>query len=217
MGLFSKVVDFGTDILSGGLVGAVSNILGGPASRPIIVSPPGRQVAAPTVATSPVASSVPVPTPTVSPVQFAGRTTLSPGFRGGVQPAGFGAASSYAPVVGQVIRQGAGVAAGFGLGEMLFGGGNGDKISDILRKARENTGRSVTSKKIRDSARHCGLELTAQMYGLDPMEVCRIVTETRSRRARGISASDLRRTRSTLRKVHGIQKQFKAAAAGRRC
>lgn len=89
-------------------------------------------------------------------------------------------------------------------------------MGELLNIARENSGRRVTSKIIRDSVRVCGIEVTAATFGLSTEDICRIAVTTGRRRSRGISAVDLRRTRSTLRKVSSIQRDLKAVAAGRK-
>jgi len=95
----------------------------------------------------------------------------------------------------------------FGAGAIVAGG-----IAALLALSRERTGRPASSRKIRESARVCGIALTAQTFALTESEVCTIIISTGRRRARGISAADLRRTRSTLRKVHNIQHDLRALA-----
>ena len=94
--------------------------------------------------------------------------------------------------------------------------GAGVTIAELLRQSREATGRPVNSRIIRESVRVCGIETTSDAFALTTTEVCRIAVATGRRRARGISASDLRRTRSTIRKVAGIRKQLTALGAGRK-
>ncbi len=78
----------------------------------------------------------------------------------------------------------------------------------ILATARAaNPG--ATSKKILRSARECGIELAAATFGLNVLDVCFLIAQPPTRRARGISAADLRRTRSTVRKVHNIEADFR--------
>ncbi len=77
----------------------------------------------------------------------------------------------------------------------------------ILATARANNP-GATAKKIIRSARECGIELAAATFGLDVMSVCFLIAQPPTRRARGISAADLRRTRSTLRKVGNIQRDL---------
>jgi len=83
-------------------------------------------------------------------------------------------------------------------------------VAELLAISREATGRPASSRKIRESARVCGIALTAETFGLTESQVCQIIVATGRRRARGISAADLRRTRSTLRKVHNIQHDLRA-------
>ncbi len=74
----------------------------------------------------------------------------------------------------------------------------------ILAQARAFSP-GATAKKIIRSARECGIELSAATFGLSVLDVCFLIAQPATRRARGISAADLRRTRSTLRKVANIQ------------
>ncbi len=74
----------------------------------------------------------------------------------------------------------------------------------ILEQARAFSP-GATAKKIIRSARQCGIELSAATFGLNVLDVCFLIAQPATRRARGISAADLRRTRSTLRKVANIQ------------
>lgn len=83
------------------------------------------------------------------------------------------------------------------------------RLQELLDRARMNTGQAVTSRRIRDFVRTCGLELAADFFGLREVEICEIVVSTRRRRARGISASDLRRCRATIRKMNSFQRQLK--------
>ncbi len=92
------------------------------------------------------------------------------------------------------------------------GGGNGNQISVILAKARAATGGPVTRNKLIDSAKVCGLEITAQTFGLDVTEVCMVVVKGRTRRRRGVSAADIRRTKRTIGFASKIRKDLKALA-----
>ncbi len=78
----------------------------------------------------------------------------------------------------------------------------------ILATARANNP-GATSKKILRSARECGIELSAATFGLNVLDVCFLIAQPPTRRARGISAADLRRTRATVRKVHNIEADFR--------
>ncbi len=79
----------------------------------------------------------------------------------------------------------------------------------ILMTARARSP-GATAKKIIKAAKDCGLELAAATFGLSVLDVCFLLAQPATRRARGISAADLRRTRSTIRKVTTIQQSLKA-------
>lgn len=112
-----------------------------------------------------------------------------------------------------VIRD---VGVGLGLGSIptIFGGGNGNgnPISVILAKARAATGGPVTRNKIIEAAKACGLEIAAQTFGLGVQEVCLVVVKGRTRRRRGVSAADIRRTKRTIHFASKIRKDLKALA-----
>lgn len=98
----------------------------------------------------------------------------------------------------------------------FFRGGNGGKMSaiaEILAQARETFGAGVTKNKIIDAAKNCGIELTADTFGLSVTQVCTVVVQGRSRRRRGISAADIRRTRRTIRFVNSLRKDLKKVSA----
>ena len=86
----------------------------------------------------------------------------------------------------------------------------GSIIAGYLLTASNNTGRRVTRQNVSDAVRVCGIEQAASMFGLSEGQICQIVIAKRRRRARGISAADLRRTRSTIRKVHNISHDLRA-------
>ncbi len=67
----------------------------------------------------------------------------------------------------------------------------------------------ATAKKIIRSAKECGIELSAATFGLTVLQVCFLIAQPPTRRSRGISAADMRRTRSTIRKVTNIQRDLK--------
>jgi len=79
----------------------------------------------------------------------------------------------------------------------------------ILLAARANNP-GATAKKIIRSARECGIELAAATFGLSVLDVCFLIAQPPTRRSRGISAADMRRTRSTIRKVLTISQQLTA-------
>jgi len=103
--------------------------------------------------------------------------------------------TNIAPLVGTTIAHGASTLMGF-----------------ILGKATSNTGQRVSRRDIYNAAKHCGLGVAAQTYGLSESEVCQIVVKGLPRRRRGISAADLRRTRSTIRKISTMRKDLRSLA-----
>lgn len=103
-----------------------------------------------------------------------------------------------------------------GAGRIIGGMAAGSVIADLLRKAFEVTGQRWSSKQVKEMVRVCGIAQTAATIGLSESAVCTIVTKASRRRRRGISASDLRRTRSTIRKVIHIQKDLKQLSTGRK-
>jgi len=141
-----------------------------------------------------------------SPLQFQGfpgpATSIGPGFQT--------AAFRLPPGLGPIIGGGAAGAI-----PSFFGGGNGNgksPISMILAKARAATGGPVTRNKIIDAAKVCGLEVAAQTFGLEVREVCLVVVKGRTRRRRGVSAADVRRTKRTIGFASKIRKDLKALA-----
>lgn len=141
-------------------------------------------------------------------------TRLDPQFAGNFQPSSIGPTFQSLARLPSVVRD---VGVGLGLGSLptIFnGGGNGPKnpISVILAKARAATGGPVTRNKIIDAAKHCGLEVAANTFGLDVREICLVVVKGRSRRRRGVSAADIRRTKRTIHFASKIRKDLKALA-----
>ncbi len=157
--------------------------------------------------------------------QVPGVTQL-PVITPGAAPIQAGVGSLVAPVgalAGTLIRRVIGPAAVVGgIGSVLtdiFEGGGQTPMTrrqQILAVARASSP-GATAKKIVRSARECGIELAAATFGLNVLDVCFLIAQPPSRRSRGISAADMRRTRSTIRKVTTIQKQLKALSGpGRR-
>jgi len=183
----------------GGLIGGPTGALIGAGvtaglTRP--ATPLGRQLA-PTAAplAAPAMTSV-VPTPAGAVSQV-----INLGAGRGFGTEGFGVQRRRVGLTGMVSR-GVGGAFGLALTGALV-------LSDILLRARENTGQRVTKNKIIDSAKFCGIELTAETFGLSESDVCKVIVAGRSRRRRGISAADVRRTKRTLRFVRTIRADFK--------
>ncbi len=95
----------------------------------------------------------------------------------------------------------------------FLGGGNGkNPIQVILAKARAATGGPVTRNKIIDAAKACGLETAAATFGIDLREVCLVIVKGRTRRRRGVSAADIRRTKRTINFASKVRKDLKALA-----
>lgn len=91
----------------------------------------------------------------------------------------------------------------------LFRGGRGGTLGLLLDQASQATGRRVTARMVVEAARVCGIPTAAATFGLSETQICTIIVTRRRRRARGISAADLRRTRATIRKVTSLQQQLK--------
>lgn len=142
----------------------------------------------------------------VGNIATAGLTTF---FGGGPRPTG-ATGTSIVSLGGAVGPQFLGakmpglVGGAVGLGVSL--------LSEILFRAKESTGRRVTKREIIQAAKVCGIELAAQSFGLSEIDICRVIAAGAPRRRRGISAADMRRTRSTIRKVNTIRKDLKQLA-----
>jgi len=143
------------------------------------------------------------------PVSFRGALPTTRQFSGG----GTFRASSTVPIGLGRLGRGAGTAIGL-FGNGLFGGngGNGNPVSRILARAREATGGPVTRNRIIDAAKACGLELAASTFGIDVTDVCLVVVKGRTRRRRGVSAADIRRTKRTINFASKVRKDLKALA-----
>ncbi len=143
--------------------------------------------------------------PTANPV-FGASTSAN---LGGVVPSIVRQLPRILPAIGGAV---AGGAAGQVGSSMLLGPSPAPRTMTqkqfILATARQFQP-GATSKKIIRSARQCGIELAAATFGLDVLQVCFLISQPPTRRARGISAADLRRTRATVRKVHNIEADFR--------
>jgi len=111
--------------------------------------------------------------------------------------------ASFGPAV---VRAGQAASGGSLVSSFLgIGGGNGTP----LQRARDATGRSVSRKQIILAARHCGLDVAASTFGISVEDVCMVVAKGMPRRSRGISSTDMRRTRSTLTKMNTMTKSLR--------
>lgn len=90
--------------------------------------------------------------------------------------------------------------------------GSGLNISNILKLASQACGRRITRRDVIMAVKHCGIDVASQSMCMPVRHVCQIVARGMPRRRRGISAADMRRTRSTIRKVNTIRKSLKTLA-----
>ena len=186
---------FGTNPFARGL-GAAASIAGA------FLRPPGR-------ATTPAAVPAP-PATQSSPTSVANiqRGITPAAFRG--PGARFGGTGNVASLVGQGGRIGAAIGGGLlteGISRMFGGSNNG--IKEILAEARENINGPVTKNKIIDAAKFCGIETAADTFGLSASQVCLVIVAGRTRRRRGISAADIRRTKRVIRFNKRLTKDLK--------
>jgi len=179
----------------GGPIGAAIGgaVSAGFSKAPAATAVVGRQTNPVLQPQSALTSIAPVP---FSASRISGVSFNQPGLNGaggGFQTAG---------LTGLVSR---GVGGAFGAAVLA-----GTALTEILSRARQNTGGRVTKNRIIDAARSCGIELAAGTFGLSETDVCKVIVAGRTRRRRGISAADIRRTKRTLRFVRTIKKDLKA-------
>jgi len=184
----------------GGLLGGpVGAVIGSGVSAALAPSQPatvvGRQVAPSPQFAQQMTSIVPVP---INIPSFVGPPRN--GFGTGDFNVQRRRVGTLAPLAGGVARM-IGPALGFGAGAV---------VSEILQQSREAVGRGVTKNKIIKAAKVCGIEAAADTFGLSEAQVCRVIVAGGTRRRRGISAADIRRTKRTLRFVRTIKKDLKA-------
>ena len=194
---------FHVNVIAGVVTGAVDSLVG------LIVDQIGGTPSAPVVAVGgPGFPGAPPVAVGQAGAQIVPGSAVEAGIGGGIIPV-IGA------VAGTVIRRVAGPAAVVGGIGTIVSGLTGDdarpttRRQAILAQARANSP-GATAKKIVRSARECGIELAAATFGLNVLDVCFLIAQPPTRRSRGISAADMRRTRSTIRKVSTIQRQLKA-------
>ena len=73
--------------------------------------------------------------------------------------------------------------------------------------AKAKTGRGISKKRLKAMARTCGLAETAATIGCSIQAVCLVVSSP-TRRRTGISSADMRKTRSTVRKLKTMYKSI---------
>jgi len=84
----------------------------------------------------------------------------------------------------------------------------------ILMQARAHSP-GATARKIVLAAKACGMDVAAGMHGLSVRDVCFLVINMPRRRAKGISARDMRTTNRTLRGIDRVRKNAKRALTGK--
>ena len=191
----------------GAIAPAVGGAFGGPVGGAI-----GLGVQAALASDSPSAAATVGRTTQPGPVSISPVATSQ--FQGGgFFPSSTGPTFASLSRLPSVIRD---IGTGIGLSSLpsIFnGGGNGNNpISIILAKARAATGGPVTRNKIIEASKACGLETAAATFGLDMREVCLVVVKGRTRRRRGVSAADIRRTKRTIGFASKIRKDLKVLA-----
>ena len=164
--------------------------------------PPGRATTPAPAVTAAVSQSAP------TSVANVGRGITPAAFRG--PGARFGGTGNALSLVGAGGRIGAAIGGGLlteGISRMFGGSSNG--IKEILAEARENINGPVTKNKIIDAAKFCGIETAASTFGLNASQVCLVIVAGRTRRRRGISAADIRRTKRVIRFNKRLTKDLK--------
>lgn len=198
----------------GSLIGAVAPALGA-----VIGGPPGAaigsMIGAGAQAMDPPRAQAAIGRQTQpGPVSVSATSVVPPTSMLAMPPVSQAAPSmAMASTLPQVIRRGTEFALGTGLGYMLNGNGNGKTpLQQILARARAATGGPVIRNKIIDAAKTCGLSTAAQTFGISVQDVCQVVVRGRTRRRRGISAADIRRTKRTIYFASKIRKDLKVLA-----
>lgn len=77
-----------------------------------------------------------------------------------------------------------------------------------LAMIQKASGRRVSHRQLMQIVRVCGIDFAAESLNVDARIICQAIVTRRSRRSRGISAGDLRRTRSTIRKINNMASQL---------
>ena len=142
-------------------------------------------------------------------------TTLSTGTSvgpiGALAGGGFiQAADILAPVAARAIATRVSPVPAFLQAEARAGGVRQVTRKQLILMTARAANPGATAKKIIRSARECGIELAAATFGLNVLDVCFLIAQPPTRRSRGISAADMRRTRSTVRKVLTLSRDISA-------
>lgn len=103
------------------------------------------------------------------------------------------------------------VMAGTGLRAGVMGAAvqtAGSMIRNILARASATIGKRITRKNAVALVKRIGLEAAALALGISILEMAQVVASAPTRRARGISGGDMKRTRRTLRKINSLACQL---------
>ena len=190
----------------GKFIGSIAPFVGGAIAGPI-GAVLGAGISSGFGSSAPAPAPAPIPARAVTPQgpQFApsSLTSVAP------TPNPFNVqrrrVATFLPAAGR-----AAAAGGIGGAIVSMFGGGGESVGDILRQARETFGRGVTKNKIINAAKFCGIESAADTFGISDTQLCKVIVSGRTRRRRGISAADIRRTRRTLRTVKSIRADLKS-------
>jgi len=182
----------------GAVFGPLGGVIGGGVGAALAPDPVSAATLGRTTLPGPFSNAAPLPNPFLNRASFAANSILP-------TPASFG--------LGRLPSILGGLGTGLALEPFMRSGGQPrNPISEILAKARQATGGPVTRNKIIEAAKACGLEVAGQTFGLDIREVCLVVVKGRTRRRRGVSAADIRRTKRTIGFASRIRKDLKALA-----
>ena len=125
--------------------------------------------------------------------------------------------------IGTVQMGIAGIAPGIGRAVAPIAAQAGRIIVGLIRTAtgrvrgvRLPSGQFVTRRKMLKLARDVGIAAAAAALGITVAEMAEAVATAPVRRRRGISAADVRRTRSTLRKICVLTRDLKEVTGRKR-
>lgn len=118
-------------------------------------------------------------------------------------------------IAGLFQDQPAGVAAVNGSQAMAAAPRTITPLQVVQACSRRKTGRSISKKNIKAMARVCGLDQTANTLGCPVTSICLVVASP-TRRRTGISSADMRKTRSTIRKVKNMYMSIPTRSSPRR-
>ena len=172
---------------------------------------------------APIISTVAPFIPQLAP--FAGVLAATSAFGGGAerrprvlgvptfaQPLSFGGGGTQVASLGAGMTTSAAGLATIGRGMMGLIRSTTGRISGV----RLGSGTFISRKKMVALAKRVGIEAAALALGITVVQLAESIATTPTRRRRGISAADIRRTRSTLRKVCVLTNDLKAVTGRKR-